>query len=65
MVLLAAAEHEVPVREATPNEVKVAVTGYGAAEKAQVARMVAVILGLDAPPTPDEPPTPWRSRSRS
>ena len=29
-------------------------TGYGAAEKAQVGRMVATILGLDAVPTPDD-----------
>ncbi|BDZ46937.1 hypothetical protein GCM10025866_28460 [Naasia aerilata] len=36
----------------TPSEVKAAVTGYGSAEKKQVATMVAKILGLDAPPTP-------------
>jgi crossover junction endodeoxyribonuclease RuvC len=54
VVLLAAAQHGVDVREATPNEVKVAVAGYGAAEKAQVGRMVATILGLDAVPTPDD-----------
>jgi len=54
VVLLAAAQHEVPVREATPNEVKVAVAGYGAADKEQVGRMVATILGLDAVPTPDD-----------
>jgi crossover junction endodeoxyribonuclease RuvC len=54
VVLLAAAEHDVPVRDATPNEVKVAVTGYGAADKEQVGRMVAVVLGLEAPPRPDD-----------
>jgi crossover junction endodeoxyribonuclease RuvC len=54
VVLLAAAQAEVPVREATPNEVKVAVTGYGAADKEQVARMVAVLLGLSEPPRPDD-----------
>ena len=54
VVLLAAAQAEVPVREATPNEVKVAVTGHGRAEKDQVGRMVAVCLGLDAPPHPDD-----------
>ena len=54
VVLLAAAQAEVPVREATPNEVKLAVTGHGRAEKDQVARMVAVCLGLAAPPTPDD-----------
>jgi crossover junction endodeoxyribonuclease RuvC len=54
VVLLAAAAAEVPVREATPNEVKTAVTGYGAADKEQVGRMVAVVLGLDDPPRPDD-----------
>src|SRR4029077_4474038 len=54
VVLLAAAQAGVPVREATPNEVKVGVTGYGRAEKGQVARMVTVILGLAEVPTPDD-----------
>ena len=35
VVLLAAAEAGLPVREATPNEVKVAVTGSGAAESSR------------------------------
>jgi crossover junction endodeoxyribonuclease RuvC len=54
VVLLAAAQAEVPVREATPNEVKLAVTGFGRADKEQVGRMVAVCLGLDAPPQKDD-----------
>jgi crossover junction endodeoxyribonuclease RuvC len=54
VVLLAAAQAGVPVREATPNEVKVGVTGYGNAEKGQVARMVAVILQLAELPAPDD-----------
>ena len=54
VVLLAAAQAEVPVREATPSEVKVAVTGHGRAEKDQIGRMVAVCLGLSAPPHPDD-----------
>ncbi len=54
VVILAAAEHDIDVREATPNEVKSAVAGYGAADKAQVGRMVATILGLAAVPTPDD-----------
>ena len=54
VVLLAAAQAEVPVREATPNEVKLAVTGHGRAEKDQVGRMVAVCLGLEAPPKQDD-----------
>jgi len=54
VVLLAAAQAGIPVREATPNEVKVGVTGYGAADKDQVGRMVAVILQLAEVPTPDD-----------
>ncbi len=54
VVLLAAAQAGVPVREATPSEVKVAVTGYGAADKEQVGRMVAVILQLAEVPHPDD-----------
>ncbi len=54
VVLLAAAQAAVPVREATPNEVKTAVTGYGGADKEQVGRMVAVCLALATPPSPDD-----------
>ncbi len=54
VVLLAAAQAGVPVREATPNEVKMGVTGYGGADKQQVGRMVSVILDLPEVPTPDD-----------
>jgi len=54
VVLLAGAAAGLPVREATPNEVKTAVTGYGAADKEQVGRMVATVLGLKAVPRPDD-----------
>jgi crossover junction endodeoxyribonuclease RuvC len=54
VVLLAAAQAGVPTREATPSEVKSAVAGYGAADKEQVARMVALVLGMPAVPTPDD-----------
>jgi crossover junction endodeoxyribonuclease RuvC len=54
VVLLAAAQAEVPVREATPNEVKLAVTGSGRADKEQVGKMVAVCLGLETAPRPDD-----------
>ena len=54
VVLLAAAQAEVAVREATPNEVKLAVTGFGRADKQQVGRMVAVCLSLAEPPRKDD-----------
>jgi crossover junction endodeoxyribonuclease RuvC len=47
-----AAERGLSVGLHTPSEVKAAVTGYGSADKKQVAAMVARVLGLDAPPTP-------------
>ncbi len=54
VVLLAAAQHGVPVREATPNEVKSAIAGYGAADKDQVQRMVQLVLGMAERPRPDD-----------
>ena len=54
VVLLAAAQAEVPVREATPSEIKLAVTGSGRADKEQVGRMVAVCLSLAEPPRRDD-----------
>lgn len=54
VVLLAARQAEVAVAEYTPMQVKQAVTGYGSAEKGQVQRMVAMLLGLPAPPRPDD-----------
>lgn len=54
VVLLAAAQHDVAIREATPNEIKSAIAGYGAADKEQVQRMVQLVLGLDERPTPDD-----------
>jgi crossover junction endodeoxyribonuclease RuvC len=54
VVLLTAAQHGVPVVEATPNEVKSAVAGYGAADKEQVQRMVQVVLGMADRPRPDD-----------
>ncbi|HEU4671626.1 MAG TPA: crossover junction endodeoxyribonuclease RuvC [Candidatus Limnocylindrales bacterium] len=54
VVLLAAAQRDLPVREATPSEVKSAVCGDGRADKAAVARMVALVLGMAELPTPDD-----------
>ena len=46
VALLVAAEAEVVIDEPTPNEVKQAVCGNGAAEKRQVAAMVERLLGV-------------------
>ena len=54
VVLLAAAEHGLPVFEYGPHEVKLAVTGYGRADKRQVQRMVQMVLGMPVLPKPDD-----------
>ncbi len=54
VAMLAVVEAGLPVAEYTPAEIKRAVVGYGRAEKHQVARMVQLVLGLDAPPTPHD-----------
>ena len=46
VALLVAARHGLPVSEPTPNEVKLAVCGNGAADKAQVAVMVGRMLNV-------------------
>jgi crossover junction endodeoxyribonuclease RuvC len=52
VVALAAARRGIDVHFHTPTEVKAAVTGNGAADKAQVTAMVTRILELQAKPTP-------------
>jgi crossover junction endodeoxyribonuclease RuvC len=54
VVLLAAAEHGLPVFEYGPHEVKLAVTGYGRAQKDQVQKMVQAVLGMAVLPRPDD-----------
>lgn len=54
VVLLAAAQARIPVREYSPSEIKQAIVGYGKAEKSQIQEMVRIILGLDVIPTPDD-----------
>jgi len=47
-----AARHGIVVTLHTPTEVKLAITGYGGAEKKQVGTMVARVLGLAEAPKP-------------
>ena len=54
VALLAAAEAEVVIDEPTPNEVKQAVCGNGAADKRQVASMVERLLGISLEGVPDD-----------
>lgn len=53
VVLLAAAHAGLRVESFTPQEVKQGVCGSGRADKAQVQRMVGMLLALPAPPEPD------------
>lgn len=54
VILLAAAQRGVPVKEYTPMQVKQAVVGYGKADKHQMQEMVRIILNLKSPPKPDD-----------
>jgi crossover junction endodeoxyribonuclease RuvC len=54
VALLAAAEAGVPIDEPTPNEVKQAICGNGAAGKAQVAVMVERLLRVSLAGVPDD-----------
>jgi len=51
-VLVAAARAGIECAEYAPARVKQTVCGYGRAEKAQVQRMVRMLLGLDETPSP-------------
>lgn len=54
IALLVAAELKIPVSEYTPSEVKMAVSGYGRADKKQVQQMVKHLLGMQEVPKPDD-----------
>jgi crossover junction endodeoxyribonuclease RuvC len=53
VAMLAAAQRGVSCFAYTPQAIKMAVCGSGAAGKSQVQRMVGTLLGLPEPPTPD------------
>ena len=52
VVVLAAAERDIPVHMYTPSEVKKAISGNGRADKKQMTAMITRILGLGEPPKP-------------
>jgi crossover junction endodeoxyribonuclease RuvC len=54
VLLLAAAQVNLPVREYKPNEAKMAITGYGGADKQQMQEMMRQLLNLDDIPRPDD-----------
>jgi crossover junction endodeoxyribonuclease RuvC len=51
---LAAVQAGLPIGEFSPTEAKLAITGYGKADKKQVQEMIKMLLNLDAIPRPDD-----------
>ena len=54
VILLCCQQHQLPVYEYTPMQVKMAVVGYGVAEKKQVMEMTKNLLNLQEIPKPDD-----------
>ena len=54
VALLTLVQSGLTIAEYTPSEVKLAITGYGAARKEQVGYMVCQLLQLPAVPKPDD-----------
>lgn len=54
VVLLALEQHEIPVKEMTPPQVKNSIAGYGRANKRQVQEAVKMTCHLDEIPKPDD-----------
>jgi crossover junction endodeoxyribonuclease RuvC len=54
VILLCGKQAGLEIFEYTPLQIKMAVTGYGRADKKQMQEMVRVILGLKEVPKPDD-----------
>ena len=54
VVILVARQHNLPIYEYAPNEIKKALTGYGMADKKQMQEMVRQHLNLEKAPQPDD-----------
>lgn len=54
VILLAASQNSLDISTYTPLQVKMALTGYGRAEKSQMGQMVKVLLKLEKIPKPDD-----------
>lgn len=54
VVMMLAVEAGMAVVEVKPNEVKMAITGYGKADKRQIQEMVKIVFKLKAIPQPDD-----------
>lgn len=54
VVLLCGQQNGLELHEYTPQQIKLAITGQGRADKKQVQEMVKVLLGLKEVPKPDD-----------
>ena len=54
VVLLLGKQHSLELYEYTPQQIKLALTGYGKADKKQMQEMVRIILNLKEVPKPDD-----------
>lgn len=54
VIIYAAAKHDLKIFELTPLQVKIAVTGYGRAEKRQVGQMVKKLIKIGEEVTSDD-----------
>lgn len=54
VVLLCGQQAGLAIVEYTPLQIKLALTGYGRADKKQIQEMVRVVLRLSTPPQPDD-----------
>lgn len=54
VVLLALQQAGLTIAEYKPNAIKIAVCGYGGADKAQMKEMARLLLGLEEAPRPDD-----------
>lgn len=54
VVMMLAADAGMRIVEVKPNEVKLAMTGYGKADKKQIQEMVKAVFRLKAVPQPDD-----------
>ena len=54
VVLLCGSQNNLGIAEYTPLQIKMAITGYGRADKKQIQEMVRIHLGLAEVPKPDD-----------
>lgn len=54
VILLTAAKKKIPVFEVTPLQIKMAIAGYGRADKKQVQKMIKILLELEDLPKPND-----------